>query len=75
MHKQDHTTTDKGLDTIVESMYSEDCGPLHASKEPFVRKKGPDKKFKKHHLDKLSSMKRCHPSKEKCRVVGDDIMM
>ena len=54
MHKQDHTTTDKGLDTIVESMYSEDCGPLHASKEPFVRKKGPDKnkKFKKHPLDK-----------------------
>ena len=23
MHKQDHTTTDKGLDTIIESMYSE----------------------------------------------------
>jgi len=58
MHKQDHTATDKGLDTIMEAMYaaaaleplSEDCGTSH----PFVRKKGPDKnkKFKKHHLDK-----------------------
>ena len=58
MHKQDHTATDKGLDTIVEAMYaasaleplSEDCGKNH----PFVARKGPEKnkKFKKHHLDK-----------------------
>jgi hypothetical protein len=50
MHKQDHTTTDPGLQSIIESMYSEDCGKSH----PFVARKGPEKnkKFKKHPLDK-----------------------
>ena len=60
MHKQDHTTTDKGLDNIVESMYSA------ASLEPLNEKHATAK------CDHPGCKGGKHPSGADCKKCGGD---